>query len=278
MDKLYNAVAYQCSRDITKAYSTSFTLGIRTLDKHYHSSIYAIYGFVRLADEIVDTFHESNKNELIKRFEEDTQKAIQEQISLNPVLHAFQDVVNHYDIPLYYIDAFLRSMKMDLTYSSYDSPLFEEYIYGSAEVVGLMCLKVFCQGNEERFKKLEEPAKKLGAAFQKVNFLRDMKSDYFERGRIYFPGVVFEQFDNATKQQIENDIEQDFKKAHDGILKLNVGARLGVYTAYIYYKTLFNKIKQLPASEVKSRRVRVPNLKKAFLMAESYVKHGLNYI
>ena len=278
METLYNKVAHKCSREITHAYSTSFTLGIKTLDKRYHKPIYAIYGFVRLADEIVDTFHQYDKERLIVLFEKDTYQAIQDGISLNPVLHAFQEVVNQYQIPWSLINAFLHSMKMDLTYSSYDSPKFEEYIYGSAEVVGLMCLKVFCEGNPSRYEKLAMPARKLGAAFQKVNFLRDMKSDYYERGRIYFPDVAIEQFDNTAKQQIEQDIEKDFNEAYQGILKLNVGARLGVYMAFVYYTALFNKIKKLPASEVISKRVRVHNLKKAYLMAESYIKNGLNYI
>ena len=275
---LYNEVTYQCSQLITQSYSTSFTLGIRTLDKSYHQPIYAIYGFVRLADEIVDTFHEYDKASLIDRFETDTYQGIREGISLNPVLHAFQDVVNCHNIPLSFIDAFLHSMKMDLTHSCYDSPKFQEYVYGSAEVVGLMCLKVFCQGDENQYQKLEPAACKLGAAFQKVNFLRDMKSDYWERGRLYFPDIAIEQFDNQTKQQIEADIEQDFDEAYQGILRLNVGVRLGVYLAYIYYRRLFQKIQRLPASEVLSRRVRIPDSKKAYLMLTSYVKNTLNYI
>lgn len=275
---LYNKVTYQCSQLITKSYSTSFTLGIRTLDGRYHQPIYAIYGFVRLADEIVDTFHDCDKAKLIDRFEGDTYQAIQEGISLNPVLHAFQDVVNRYNIPLAFVDAFLHSMKMDLTHSTYDSPKFREYVYGSAEVVGLMCLKVFCQGEETQYQKLEPAACKLGAAFQKVNFLRDMRSDYWERGRVYFPDVAIEHFDNQTKQQIEADIEQDFNEAHQGILGLNRGVRLGVYLAYVYYQCLFHKIQQLPASQVLEQRVRVPDTKKAYLMLQSYVKNTLNYI
>ncbi len=277
-ESLYNKVTYQCSQLITQRYSTSFSLGIRTLDKSYHQPIYAIYGFVRLADEIVDTFHQYDKTSLINRFEADTYQAIAEGISLNPVLHAFQDVVNRYNIPFSFIDAFLHSMKMDLTYSHYDSPKFKEYVYGSAEVVGLMCLKVFCQGDESQYQQLEPAACKLGAAFQKVNFLRDLRSDYWERGRMYFPDVAIEQFDNYTKQQIEADIEQDFDRAYQGIVNLNVGARLGVYVAYVYYRCLFQKIQRLPASEVLSKRVRIPDSKKAYLMLESYVKNTLNYI
>jgi phytoene/squalene synthetase len=277
-ESLYNKVTYQCSQLITQRYSTSFSLGIRTLDKAYHQPIYAIYGFVRLADEIVDTFHQYDKTSLINRFEADTYQAIAEGISLNPVLHAFQDVVNRYNIPFSFIDAFLHSMKMDLTHSHYDSPEFQEYVYGSAEVVGLMCLKIFCQGDETRYQQLEPAACKLGAAFQKVNFLRDLRSDYWERGRMYFPDVAIEQFDNYTKQQIEADIEEDFDEAYQGILNLNVGARLGVYVAYVYYRCLFQKIQRLPASEVLSKRVRIPDSKKAYLMLESYVKNTLNYI
>lgn len=277
-ESLYNKVTYQCSRLITKSYSTSFTLGIRTLDKAYHKPIYAIYGFVRLADEIVDTFHEYDKAALIDRFEADTYRAIHEQISLNPVLHSFQDVVIGYNIPLSLIDAFLHSMKMDLTHSCYDSPKFREYVYGSAEVVGLMCLKVFCQGDEDQYKKLENAACKLGAAFQKVNFLRDLRSDYFERGRIYFPDVAIDQFDNQTKKQIEADIQQDFDAAYHGIVSLPVGARLGVYLAYVYYRQLFRKIQRLPASEIMTQRIRIPDSKKAYLMLETYIKNTLNYI
>jgi len=278
MDNLYNKVTYACSRTVTHAYSTSFTLGIKTLDKQYREPVYAIYGFVRLADEIVDTFHAYDKHRLIDQFEHDTQQAIVDGISLNPILHAFQDVVNTYAIPYELINAFLHSMKMDLSYSAYDTPQFNEYVYGSAEVVGLMCLKVFCDAHPARYDQLKAPARKLGAAFQKVNFLRDMKSDYWERGRMYFPGVVFEQFDNASKQQIEADIEQDFREAHTGILNLNAGARVGVYLAYVYYRTLFNKIKKLPASEIVTNRVRVPDFKKALLMAQTYIKSSFNYI
>lgn len=278
MASLYDKVSYNCSQLITKHYSTSFTLGIRTLDKHYHPAIYAIYGFVRLADEIVDTFHQHDKASLIERFESDTYQAIHEKISLNPVLHAFQDTVNSYNIPHHLIDSFLHSMKMDLTYSFYDSPKFREYVYGSAEVVGLMCLKVFCHGNEEQYEKLKHGACKLGAAFQKVNFLRDLHNDYWERGRIYFPNVAIDQFDNEVKRQIEADISQDFDDAYQAILKLPSGSRLGVYLAYVYYRRLFHKIQRVPASEIMQKRVRIPDGLKAYLMLQTYVKNTFNYI
>lgn len=277
-EPLYNKVSFQCSQTVTEAYSTSFTMGIKTLDKRFHGPIYGIYGFVRLADEIVDTFHSHDKAGLIDNFEQETYQAIEKGISLNPILHAFQDVVNEYDIPLAHIDAFLKSMKMDLTYTAYDSPEFEEYVYGSAEVVGLMCLKVFCDSDQNRYDHLESPARSLGAAFQKVNFLRDIKSDYWDRGRVYFPGVTFEAFDNAAKKQIETDIEQDFKKAYDGILKLSPGARFGVYMAYVYYRKLFEKIKKAPAAAILEERVRVPDFKKALLFLQSYIKNQFNYI
>ncbi len=278
MEPLYNRVSFLCSKAVTQSYSTSFTLGIKTLDKKFHSPIYAIYGFVRLADEIVDTFHDHNKADLIHEFEKDTYKAVNQGISLNPVLQSFQDIVNKYSIPDHFIDAFLHSMKMDLNYTYYDSNNFDEYIYGSAEVVGLMCLKIFCQGNEKRYQELKGPARSLGAAFQKVNFLRDMRSDYYERGRIYFPGVVFDHFDNATKQAIEKDIEKDFDDAYKGILQLPSNARLGVYMAYVYYRNLFKKIKKVPASEVMAKRVRVPDSVKALLMVRSYLQNVFNFI
>lgn len=278
MASLYDKVTYNCSQLITKHYSTSFTLGIRTLDNHYHPAIYAIYGFVRLADEIVDTFHQYDKASLIERFESDTYQAIQEKISLNPVLHAFQDTVNRYNIPHHLIDSFLHSMKMDLNYSFYDSPKFREYVYGSAEVVGLMCLKVFCHGEEVQYDKLRDGACKLGAAFQKVNFLRDLYNDYWERGRIYFPNVAIDQFDNEAKRQIEADIQQDFDDAYEAIRKLPSGARLGVYLAYVYYRRLFNKIQRVPASQIMQKRVRIPDGLKAYLMLQTYVKNTFNYI
>lgn len=275
---LYNQTTLQCSKLITQNYSTSFTLGIKTLDKKFHFPIYAIYGFVRYADEIVDTFHNHNKKELLDCFKKDTYKAITDKISLNPVLNSFQLVVNEYDISHELIEAFLKSMEMDLYYSEYNSGGYEEYIYGSAEVVGLMCLCVFCEGNKEEYEKLKEPARRLGAAFQKVNFLRDIKSDYYERGRIYFPGVNFEAFNGDAKTAIEQDIQNDFDAAYEGIIRLPNGAKWGVYLAYMYYASLFSKIKSLPASKVLQERIRVPDNQKLAILIQTYFKHKLNFM
>ncbi|MEM8939455.1 MAG: phytoene/squalene synthase family protein [Bacteroidota bacterium] len=278
MKELYSKTAFDCSELITKTYSTSFSLGIRTLHKSYHPSIYAIYGFVRYADEIVDTFHDYDKKELLLRFKKDTYRAIKEGISLNPVLHSFQDIVNTYSISQDLIEAFLVSMEMDLSMKDYSDPDYKKYIYGSAEVVGLMCLKVFCDGNEEQYQKLTIPAKRLGSAFQKVNFLRDIKSDYNERGRIYFPGVDFKNFTSECKKAIEEDIKEDFRLALDGIKKLPKGVRAGVYLAYIYYTVLFKKIIKLSPERIKSQRIRIPNPIKFLLLFRCYFLHKANYI
>ncbi|MCX2740168.1 phytoene/squalene synthase family protein [Pontibacter anaerobius] len=278
MEQLFNDTCMQCSKVITQAYSTSFTLGIKTLDKKLHMPIYAIYGFVRCADEIVDTFHDHDKRKLLARFEKHTYQAIDQKLSLNPVLNAFQCVVNKYGIDKKYIDAFLKSMAMDLDDHVYDRSLYDEYIYGSAEVVGLMCLKVFCEGDEEMFKRLEKPARSLGAAFQKVNFLRDMKSDYKERGRVYFPKVEYRKFSNECKAEIEQDILKDFNYAYAGIMALPRSARMGVYLAYVYYRKLFRKIQALPAKHILKERVRVPDNTKLALLLSSYVKYRFNAI
>ncbi len=278
MMALFNKTALECSKLVTERYSTSFTLGIKTLDRKFHLPIYAIYGFVRYADEIVDTFHEYDKETLLKRFKYDTYQAIEEGISLNPILQSFQLIVNEYRIEHTLIKAFLKSMEMDLYNQDYDKEGYQEYIYGSAEVVGLMCLRVFCEGDCDQFDRLKGAASKLGAAFQKVNFLRDMKSDFVDRGRTYFPGVDFSDFCGDTKKLIETDIQQDFDAAYIGILKLPQGARMGVYLAYVYYQALFNKIKRLPASRVQSERVRVPNPQKFALLAQTYVKYRLNVL
>lgn len=275
---LFKQTCLKCSKVITEAYSTSFTLGIKTLDSKFHFPIYAIYGFVRCADEIVDTFHEHDKQALLQEFKEQTYKAIETGISLNPVLHAFQSVVNEYKIDLVYIEAFLKSMEMDLDEQQYDHQLYGDYIYGSAEVVGLMCLKVFCEGDDELFEKLKKPACSLGAAFQKVNFLRDMQSDYLERGRVYFPKVEFKQFDNISKAEIEADICKDFEDAYIGIMQLPRSARLGVYLAYKYYMKLFRKLQGLPATHILSNRVRVPDNTKLALLVSSYLRYRLNAI
>lgn len=276
--ELFRESCLLCSKVITEAYSTSFTLGIKTLDKKFHMPIYAIYGFVRCADEIVDTFHDYDKAKLLREFKKQTFEAIENGISLNPVLHAFQCVVKEYDIDKAYIEAFLKSMEMDLEDHSYDRSLYEEYIYGSAEVVGLMCLKVFCEGDKEKFAKLEKPARSLGAAFQKVNFLRDMRSDYDERGRVYFPKVDYKSFNNASKAEIETDILKDFEDAYIGIMALPKSARMGVYLAYVYYLKLFRKIQNLPATHILKERVRVPDNTKLALLLGSYLKYRLNAI
>lgn len=276
--QLYNETAFKCSRLITQHYSTSFTLGIRTLEQKFHMPIYAVYGFVRYADEIVDTFHDFDKKQLLSDFKTDTYKAIQDGISLNPILNSFQLVVRRFGIEHQLIEAFLKSMEMDLYFNEYNEGGYEEYIYGSAEVVGLMCLRVFCEGDKAMFERLKEPARRLGAAFQKVNFLRDIKSDYFERGRIYFPGVNFTAFNGDAKRAIEQDIQDDFDAAYEGIIRLPKGAKWGVYLAYMYYVSLFNKIKSLPASQVLQARVRVPDNQKFAILIQTYFKHKLNYM
>ncbi|GAB4196527.1 MAG: phytoene/squalene synthase family protein [Thermoflexibacter sp.] len=278
MMELFNLTTFKCSEIVTKSYSTSFSLGIRMFDRKLHAPIYGIYGFVRYADEIVDTFHGYNKKRLLDDFKKDTFQAIEDKISLNPILHSFQIVVNKYNIEHELITAFLHSMEMDLYFNEYNQTHYEEYIYGSAEVVGLMCLRVFCEGNEEAYQRLKPAARSLGSAFQKVNFLRDMKSDYFERGRTYFPNVDFKRFDYQAKKEIEADIQRDFDHAYTGILQLPKSARLGVYLAYIYYLKLFRKIQETAPTKVMNERIRVPDTKKFTLLVKSYVKHQLNYI
>lgn len=275
---LFDQTTFECSKLITQRYSTSFTLGIKTLDKKFHLPIYAIYGFVRYADEIVDTFHDKDKKSLLALFKKDTYEAIEKRISLNPVLHAFQLIVNQYHIDLDLIEAFLRSMEMDLDFKTYNDSRYHEYIYGSAEVVGLMCLKVFVEGDQQMYDSLKEPACKLGAAFQKVNFLRDIKSDFEERGRVYFPGVDFNAFDKSVKQLIEEDIQKDFDEALDGIKRLPKGAKLGVKVAYLYYQKLFDKIKDLSPETITHQRIRIPNAKKISLLLGTYfgMKLGFN--
>jgi phytoene synthase len=276
--ELYTKTCTEISKKITHNYSTSFTLGIRTLHKKLHDPIYSIYGFVRVADEIVDTFHGHNKSELLAKFKVETYEALENKISTNPVLHAFQHVVHQYNIDFDLIEAFLKSMEMDLYHSTYDDSRYSEYIYGSAEVVGLMCLKVFCNGNNNEYERLKAPAKNLGAAFQKVNFLRDMKSDYAERGRVYFPEVDFNFFCDRTKLKLEQEIEEDFKLAYEGIKQLPVEARFGVYVAYIYYQALLRKIKQVPASTIMDARIRVPNKEKFALLLSSWFRFQFNVI
>ena len=275
---LYTKTTLECSKVITEHYSTSFTLGIKTLDKRFHLPIYAIYGFVRFADEIVDTFEGHDKKTLLNRFKSDTYVAIKEGISLNPVLHSFQLIVNRYKIDHELIESFLHSMEMDLYYADYNQEGYEAYIYGSAEVVGLMCLRVFCEGNLVEYDRLKADAKRLGSAFQKVNFLRDIKSDFQERGRTYFPDVDFTNFTLEDKKIIENDIQADFDAALRGILELPKGAKGGVYLAYKYYLRLFDKIKNCPASRIQNERIRVPDYQKMTLLASTYFQMRLNVL
>lgn len=278
MDQLYNNTCLECSKLVTNRYSTSFSLGIKLFDKKLRNPIYAIYGFVRFADEIVDTFHQYDKATLLDRFRKDTHTAISEGASLNPILNAFQMIVNRYQIDTELIDAFLDSMAMDLDNADYDKKGYEDYIYGSAEVVGLMCLKVFCNNDQDQYDRLKAPAMSLGSAFQKINFLRDIKSDYKERGRVYFPGVSYEAFTNEEKRSIEEDIKKDFDDALIGIKQLPGEAKLGVYLAYKYYLNLFAKIKKVPAQKVKDKRIRVNDSKKAYLLAKSALKWQLRLI
>ena len=278
MLNLYEQVCKECSKLITNRYSTSFSLGIKLFAKEFRCPIYSIYGFVRFADEIVDTFHNYDKRKLLSEFRTETFKAIDEGISLNPVLQSFQAVVNKYDIDQDLIHAFLDSMEMDLKDVEYSQPLYKQYIYGSAEVVGLMCLKVFCFGNKQEYEALKEPAMALGSAFQKINFLRDIRDDYYEKGRTYFPGINIDNFNNEQKKEIEEDISIDFQKGLEGIRNLPKGSRFGVYIAYIFYINLFNKIKRLSFEKILSERVRIKNRKKAYLLAKYSLKHSLNLI
>lgn len=276
MLSLYNQTCLECSSLITRRYSTSFSMGIRVFDKKYRSPIYAIYGFVRFADEIVDTFHDFPKKELLDKFRRDTFEAIESGISLNPVLHSFQNVVNKYNIERELIVAFLDSMEMDLNLNAYEDNLYQKYIYGSAEVVGLMCLRVFVNGDENMYKHLYASARSLGSAFQKINFLRDIKSDFDERGRVYFPGVDFRSFSLVDKLQIESDIKKDFDDALLGITQLPQGVRFGVYLAYKYYTKLFQKIKSASPTKVKEERIRVKDSRKVVLIFSSAFRLRFN--
>jgi 15-cis-phytoene synthase len=275
---LYQNTCGECSKLITQRYSTSFSMGIKVFEQRFQMPIYGIYGFVRFADEIVDTFHDFDKKDLLERFKKETYQAIDEKISLNPVLHSFQNVVNQYGIERELIAAFLRSMEMDLEQNAYDPKGYEEYIYGSAEVVGLMCLRVFTENDTMKYDRLRDSACSLGAAFQKINFLRDIKSDYDERGRTYFPGVDFKKFTNEDKAQIEIDIKKDFDAALFGIRELPKGARLGVYIAYKYYLQLFRKIKTAPAALIAQERFRVSDKRKVYLLFSSTVRNSLDVL
>lgn len=276
--KLYSDVCSECSEWITKRYSTSFTMGIKAFHKKFRKPIYNIYGFVRFADEIVDTFHDKDKTVLLEDFRVQTFKALEDKISLNPVLQAFQETVHEYNISHDLIEAFLDSMAMDLKGRTYDIPMYKKYIYGSAEVIGLMCLHVFVEGNNEEYQKLSKSAKALGSAFQKINFLRDIKSDFEERGRVYFPGVEFEAFTEQDKLEIELDIYADFKEGYEGIKQLPKGTRYGVFLAYIYYYKLFLKIKGCSVERLISSRIRIPNVRKISLLFSSAIRVQLNML
>lgn len=275
---LFEEVSFGASRLTTKKYSTSFSLGIRCLERRMRDPLYSIYGFVRFADEIVDTFHDFDKKALLDRFKSDTYRAIEEKISLNPILNSFQQTVNQYQIERPLIDLFFRSMEMDLQETTYDQRAFEAYILGSAEVVGLMCLRVFCFGNEANYQQLKPHAMKLGSAFQKINFLRDLNADFSGMGRAYFPNLTTHDFNTNTKRLIEQDIAADFDIGYEGIRKLPRSARFGVYIAYLYYRALFNKIRNTPPEHVMTTRIRIRNRHKLSLLAFSFVKHRLNLI
>ncbi|MFM7327870.1 MAG: phytoene/squalene synthase family protein [Bacteroidota bacterium] len=275
---LYDNVSIRCSRLTTRAYSTSFSLGIRCLNKRLRDPIYAIYGFVRFGDEIVDTFHTTDKVHLLNKFRHDTFEAIEQGISLNPILHSFQKVVNQYGIDRPVIEQFLKSMEMDITMTAHDQASYEEYILGSAEVVGLMCLRVFCNGDAALYEQLKPQAMKLGSAFQKINFLRDLNADFNGMGRMYFPGVDLSRFDQVTKRLIEKDIAADFQQGLEGILRLPRSSRFGVYMAYVYYQALLRKIMNTPAHRVVQSRIRIRNRHKIRLLFTSFIRHRLNLI
>lgn len=278
MIKLFHQVSQECSRITTELYSTSFSSSIRLLHKDLRTPVFNIYGFVRFADEIVDTFHEFDKAHLLNEFKQATYTAIDQKISLNPILNSFQLTVNEYKIDRQLIDAFLHSMEMDLQKKQYDRSGYEEYIYGSAEVVGLMCLYVFCDGNKSSYEQLKPYACSLGAAFQKVNFLRDLKADFEGLDRMYFPGCDFSNFTLQEKIKIEEDIQKDFDHAYEGILQLPLKARFGVYVAYKYYLSLFKKIKKLHPQNILETRVRIPDHGKMFILAKAGIRSQLNLL
>ncbi|UNY97425.1 phytoene/squalene synthase family protein [Zhouia spongiae] len=276
MKALFDTVSYACSKQVTQTYSTSFSLAVKMLAPSIRQDIYNIYGFVRFADEIVDSFHSYDKESLFNRFETDLNKALENRISLNPILNAFQHTVHKYNIGYKLIDAFMNSMRLDLTKQTYNHRQeYNAYIYGSADVVGLMCLKVFVKGNEDKYNRLKDAAQSLGSAFQKVNFLRDLKEDTEILNRSYFPEAN-NSFNNIVKNGIIEEIEVDFLKAYKGILLLPKEAKFGVYTAYRYYKKLLDKLKKAPVTQIQSGRIRVPNYQKFGLLAKSYVNYKLN--
>ena len=279
MKSIFDTVSFECSKNVTKMYSTSFASAVKMLAPCIRQDIYNIYGFVRFADEIVDTFHDYNKELLFDLFEKDLETALNNKISLNPVLNSFQHTVHKYQIPSELIQAFMKSMKMDLVKSKYTTyEEYNEYIYGSADVVGLMCLKVFVNGDDTKYAELEQSAMRLGSAFQKVNFLRDLKADYEDLSRTYFPNTDLSQLNETSKNEIIKEIEADFEAGYQGIVKLPIEAKFGVYTAYIYYKKLLSKLKKTPSMEIKNTRIRVPDYQKVGLLARCYVNYRLNIL
>ena len=279
MKKLFDQVSESCSRIVTESYSTSFTLATKMLDSSIRQDIYNIYGFVRFADEIVDSFHNYDKKELLNLFEKDLKKSIEDKISLNPILNSFQKTVHNYQIDYELVDSFLNSMKLDLDKNKYlTKKEFDQYVYGSADVVGLMCLKVFVKGNKNQYNDLRPYAMSLGSAFQKVNFLRDLKADHDGLNRSYFPNLNIDKFDEPTKKIILDEIDKDFRHALKGIFKLPSSARFGVYTAYKYYLKLLNKLRKTHPLKIKSSRIRVPNYQKVNVLARSYVRYRLNIL
>jgi 15-cis-phytoene synthase len=278
MMQLFNKVSQLCSKTTAEEYSTSFSSAIRLLHPALRQPIFNIYGFVRFADEIVDTFHDYDKEQLLIQFKQETYESIERGISLNPILNSFQLTINQYQIPHHLIEAFFKSMEMDLSNTHYNSDGYNDYIYGSAEVVGLMCLCVFCEGNREQYEQLRPGAQALGAAFQKVNFLRDIKADFQGLGRTYFPGVDFMNFTQHNKKQVEMDIAADFAKAYDSILQLPSKARFGVYVAYKYYLSLFKKIKRTQPAHILEQRIRIPNYSKAFIVAKAGLRSQFNVL
>jgi|TARA_B110000211_G_scaffold207457_1_gene243244 phytoene/squalene synthetase len=276
--ELYDQVCGDCSVLTTQAYSTSFSIGIRFLGKPLRRPVYAVYGFVRFADEIVDTFHGHDQSLLFEAFKKDTYNAIDQKISLNPILQAFQQVYHRFNIDREHVDLFLQSMEWDLNRNTYDRNGYDEYIVGSAEVVGLMCLRIFADGDQEAYNRLLPSARRLGAAFQKINFLRDLREDYQEMGRTYFPGLDMKLFNEEAKVKIESEIDLDFRAAFEGVKRLPQTSRLGVYVAYTYYLKLFQKIQNLSSERILTERIRIPNVQKIALLARSYVRHSFNNI
>jgi len=275
----FDQISYECSKTVTERYSTSFALATKMLDTSIRGDIYNIYGFVRFADEIVDSFHNFNKTMLFEKFEDDLKLALEHKISLNPILNSFQHTFHKYALPIHLVNSFMRSMRMDLTKSVYKTDAeYKEYIYGSADVVGLMCLKVFVKGDKKAYEELKVSAMALGSAFQKVNFLRDVKADFEELNRTYFPNTDLTELDEVSKKIIVDEILYDFEKGYEGILSLPDEAKFGVYTAYKYYYKLLQKLQNTPSLEIKNARIRVPNYQKFGLLAKSYVKYKMNLV